>query len=223
MVPLPEHLLPVPVGREPLSRKVIAEHQRDRVLDAAIGVFAKRGYQGTTVDNIVAAGRIGVGSFYELFDGKEDCFLQAYDRIVGDAREKIAANVQLDAPWSTQVVAFLRTSLALIAAHPLAARIALVEIQTAGPVALNRHADTLQSLFTLLSRGRHSSPFAAVLPRTLEEATVGGVAWLLHQRIVIGDTSGIGNLLPDLLTIVIGPYLGEEEARRLAAAQVPSI
>lgn len=215
--------MPMPVGREPLSRGVIAEHQRDRVLDAAIGVFAKRGYQGTTIDHIVAAARIGVGSFYEHFDGKEDCFLHAYDRIIGDAREKIAASVQLDASWPTQVVAFLRTSLALIAANPRAARIALVEIQTAGPAALTRYADTLESLFAPLSNGRHSSPLAAVLPRTLEEAIVGGVVWLLHQRIVIGETSGVGDLLPDLLTIVIGPYLGEEAAHRLAAAQVTDV
>ena len=219
MVSLPKPLSKVPVGRDRLPRDVMEAHQRDRVLDAAIGVFAKRGYQGTTIDHIAAGAKIGVGSFYALFEGKEDCFLQVYDRTVDDAREKIAASVQPDATWSDQVVAFLRTSLALVAANPLAARIALVEIQTAGPAALARYEGTFNRFLALLSHGRQSSPYAASLPATLEAAIVGGVLWLLHQRVVMGETSGIEGLLPDLLTIVIGPYLGEADTDRLAAAQ----
>ena len=72
----------------------------------------------------------------------------------------------------------------------------------------------------LLRRGREGSPYAAQLPATLEEATIGGVAWLLHQRLVRGEVETIGEVYPELVQIVIGPYLGEDEAARLAAAAV---
>lgn len=218
MAPLPEPLLPLPAGRRQLSPDVIAEHQRERVLLAAVPVFAKRGYQGTTVDRIVAAAQIGVGSFYALFDGKEDCFLRAYDRIVAEARERIAAAIPPEAPWPEQACVALRALLELVATEPLRARVALVEAQTAGPEALARYERTLDTFVPYLRRVRQASPLASELPETLEEGILGGVTWLLHQRLAMGETDAIEGLFPELLDIVIAPYLGEAEAARLAAA-----
>ncbi len=210
MVSLPEHLTKARVGRDRLPRQVLEAHQRDRVLDAAIGVFAKRGYQATTIDHIVAAAKIGVGSFYALFDGKQDCFLQAYERIVAAAWDRIGAALPADRPWPEQAAAFLRGLLEAIAADPYAARLALVEVQTAGPAALTRYEETLARIAPLLRKGRAISPVAAELPPTLEDATVAGVAWLLHQRIVTGEVEGIEALLPELLELVVKPYLGDD-------------
>ena len=217
MASLPEHLMPVPAVREPLPREVRLEHQRTHVLDAAVEVFAKRGYPGTTVDHIVNSARIGFASFYELCAGKEDCFLQAYERVVADFWGRIAAGVPASAPWPEQVCAAVRTALAAIAADPLAARVALVEVQTAGPRALASYERTHDTLVPLLRRGREFSPVPDELPATLEEATIGGVAWLLHQRLVMGEAGEIEALYPELVEIVLGPYLGEAEATRLAA------
>lgn len=206
-----------PVGRDRLPREVLAEHQRDRVLTAAIEIFAKRGYQGTTVDHIVSAARIGVGSFYSLFEGKEDCFLAAYDRIVAAGRERIAASLPDGGQWPEQLAAALRTLLELIEAQPLAARIALVEVQTAGSTALAHHERNLEEVAGLLRRGREHSPVAAELPETLEFATVGGFTWFLQQRIAAGETAVAGKLLPEVLEIVAEPYLGEASTAELGA------
>jgi AcrR family transcriptional regulator len=212
---LPKHLSKTPVGRERLPRAVMEAHQRDRVIDASITVFAKRGYQGTTVDHIVAAAKIGVGSFYALFDGKLDCLLQAYDRTLGEARKEIAVAIPPEAAWPEQVCAALTSLLAWIAANPFPARLVLVEIQTAGPLALSRYEEALEAVTAPLSRGRGNSPHAAELPPTLEAAIVGGVAWLLQQRIVTGEAKAIEALFPELVEIVIEPYLGEDETARL--------
>ncbi len=209
--------MPVPEVRESLPREVRIEHQRNHVLDAAVEVFARRGYTGTTVDHIVNSAKIGFASFYELCSGKEDCFLRAYERIVADFWDRIAAGIPASAPWPEQVCAALRTALAVIADEPLAARVALVEVQTAGPRALASYERTHDAVVPLLRRGRELSPYAEQLPATLEEATIGGVAWLLHQRLVMGEADAIEELYPELVEIVIAPYLGEAEAAKLAA------
>lgn len=204
-----------PVGREPLPREVLAEHQRERVLAAAVEVFAKRGYQGTTVDHIVSTAHIGVGSFYALFSGKEECFLAAYDRVAADGRAGILAAIPADAPWPQQLVAALRALLELIEAEPLAARIALVEVQTAGSTALAHHERNLDEAANLLRGGREHSPVPDELPATLEFATVGGLTWFLQQRISLGETGEATRLLPEVLEIVAEPYLGEAAATAL--------
>ncbi|HXS47909.1 MAG TPA: TetR/AcrR family transcriptional regulator [Solirubrobacterales bacterium] len=205
---LPEHLSAKPAGRHRLSREVLAEHQRERILDAATEVFAKRGYQGTTIDNIVAAAQIGVGRFYELFANKSDCFVQVYERIVADAGERIGAAIPAGAEWSEQAGAALRTLLERIEAEPLHARVALVEVQTAGPAALARYEETTDGVIPLLARGREASPVASELPSRLEEAIVGGLAWLLQQLVVRGEFDGVEAHLPDLLEIAVEPYVG---------------
>lgn len=209
MVSLPEHLSAKPAGRHRLPREVLAEHQRERILDAATEVFAKRGYQGTTIDNVVAAARIGVGSFYELFANKSDCFVQVYERIVADARERISAAVPAGAEWQTQAIAALRVLLEQIEAEPLRARVALVEVQTAGSAALARYEETIDGVIPLLARGREVSPVAAELPPRLEEAIVGGLAWLLQRRVVLGEFEGAEAHLPDLVEIAVEPYVGK--------------
>lgn len=217
MASLPEHLSAAPVGRKHLSRQVVAQYQRDRVLSAAAEVIARRGYNSTTIDHIVAAAGIGVGTFYDLFANKEDCFLQAYERIVAAAREEISTAILIDRPWAEQACAALGAVLRTIAERPLEARLALVEVQSAGPIALARHEQILDSWVPLLRAGRKSSPLGGGLPATLETAIAGGIVWFLQQRIVMGEIEGIEGLLPELARIVVEPYLGEAEAERFIA------
>jgi AcrR family transcriptional regulator len=215
---LPGPLAKQPVGRERLSRATIEEHQRERILSAAIGVFAKRGYQQTTIDNVVGAAKTSVGSFYGLFEGKEDCFLQCFDRVVSRARAGIEASIPADAAWPERACAALVSLLKAVEDDPLAARIVFVEAQTVGPEALARYEQTFDSVLPALRAGRSLASAGETLPGSLEEAASAGTAWLLHERLVSGNAQGSKELLPELAAIVIGPYLGEAEARRLAAS-----
>lgn len=223
MASLPEHLSAKPAGRSRLPREVMERHQRDRILAAAGGVIAKRGYNATTVDHIVSAAGIGVGTFYSLFDNKEDCFLQAYDRIIVTGVEEMAAAILSGRPWPEQACAGLRALLRAIASRPLEARLALVEVQTAGPAALAHHERTLASLTPFLQAGRESSPLADELPATLETAIAGGVLWFLQQRIVMGELDDVESLLPDLAAVVIEPYFGTAEVDRCVAIILGSL
>ncbi|HWO84740.1 MAG TPA: TetR/AcrR family transcriptional regulator [Solirubrobacterales bacterium] len=213
---LPGPLAKQPVGRTRLSRATVEEHQRERILTAAIAVFAKRGFQQTSIDNIVAAAKTSVGSFYGLFKGKGDCFLHCYERIVSRARRDIEALLPEDAGWPERASAALGGILGLLEEDPMAARIVFVEAQTAGCEGLARYEQTIDSVLPALRGGRSLSAGGESLPANLEEATAAGVAWLLHERLVSGSGAGSRELLPELAAIVIGPYVGEAEARRLA-------
>jgi AcrR family transcriptional regulator len=214
-----ESLAPAPRGRHGLPSDLIASHQRQRILAATIELVAKRGYQGTSIDHIVKSARVGYPAFYELFEGKEDCFCAAFDRVVEEARERIAAAVQPSAPWPEQVCAALRALLGLVAAEPFRARIVLAEAQSAGQAAILRHEALLDQVALALREGRALRTDTVALPLTLEEATASGISWLLNQRLVIGEPEGVDQLFPELALIVLEPYLGAAEARALVATQ----
>lgn len=216
MPQLPQHLAKVPVGREQISRETLAEFQRDRIIGAATGVFAKRGYPATTVDNIVAAAKASVGNFYQHFDGKEDCFLGVFDRVVAESKERITEAIAGREAWSERAYAGLGELLALYISNPLAARIVLIEAQTAGERATERYNGLIDAATAWLREGRAAYPDAAALPETFEQAAVSGTAYFLHQRLLSAEKQSLRGLLAETAPLILEPIIGAGELRGLA-------
>ena len=220
MPSLPESLQPLTAAkRGRLPKAVVESHQRDRILNVAIEVFAKRGYPETTVDRIVTAAKIGTVTFNSLFEGKEDCFLQAYDRTVAEARARILAAIPDDAAWPQGLRAAMQALLALMEEWPLHTRLVLVEAQAAGPAALARYDASFNELADILRGGREFSGIGDELPDSLEFATISGLFWFLQQRAAVGEAAKASKLLPEVLEIVAEPYLGPEATKELIASK----
>jgi AcrR family transcriptional regulator len=58
--------------------------RRARLTQAALGLFATKGYHVTTVDQIVARARMSKSAFYEQFNSKEHCFREVLADEGGD-------------------------------------------------------------------------------------------------------------------------------------------
>jgi AcrR family transcriptional regulator len=212
---LPDPLDTAPIANGTMPREVRQAHRRRAILEAAIEVFAKRGYQATTVEgNLVPAARVSIGTFYQHFADKEECFLAAFDLSVEEAQETIVAKIPA-APWSEQVLAGLTALLEEIAVEPLRARVVLVEATAAGPAALARYQAMLEAIAPALARGREFAPAAADLPPTLEVSTLGGLLWVLQQRLMEVSFRPSRRLRNELAGVVAGPYLGDAATRRL--------
>ena len=56
------------------QRDARLERRRGRIAGAALSLFATRGYNATSVEEIVAEARVSKSAFYEFFTSKEDCF-----------------------------------------------------------------------------------------------------------------------------------------------------
>jgi AcrR family transcriptional regulator len=65
--------------------------RRERLTQAALAMFAARGYQRTSVDDIVARARMSKSAFYEQFDSKEHCFREVLAQEGGDLIHAVIA------------------------------------------------------------------------------------------------------------------------------------
>ena len=60
-------------------------------MQAALAMFAARGYHETAVDDIVARARMSKSAFYEQFDSKEDCFREVLAQEGGELIHAVIA------------------------------------------------------------------------------------------------------------------------------------
>jgi AcrR family transcriptional regulator len=218
----PDEAPVVPLGRHGLAPDVVAAHQRERLFEATVELVAKRGYRNTSVDQIVKSARVGYVAFYDLFDGKETCFLAAFDRIVEEAAEAVAEAIASEEEWPGQIAAALGCLIDLAIADPKRARIALVEVQAAGPTGHARYEEIVDRAVPLLREGRQLSEEAAQPSETLEEAVLGGIVWIVQQQLVKGELREADPLLQESIQIALSPYIGDAEAKKVAAATLRS-
>jgi AcrR family transcriptional regulator len=202
----------LPRGRHGLPRETVAESQRNRIHQAMIDAVAERGYTETRVVDVIGVAGVSRKTFYELFDSKEDCFLAAYDvllgNLLGDASEGFEA--QAGARWGERVEAVLRALLGHLAEHPEEARFAIVEVMAAGPKALARRDAALRQFTGFLESGRSES--SVELPGLTSLALAGGISELLYTEVLHGAVSQLPSRLPDLVFWVTLPFLGPEAA-----------
>jgi AcrR family transcriptional regulator len=206
---------PLP-GRQQLPREFIAQHQRARIVNALALEVSEKGYRGVTVADVVRRAGIARNTFYENFGSKEDCFLAAQKFAMSAALGQVVEAAGEIDDWPQRVQAGLAAFLRYVAEEPALARTCMVDALAAAPTSVRYYEESLQAFVSLFRLGRDVSPHGQDLPETLEEALIGGVFWILYQRLLAAEPNGIEELLPELVEFALTPYLGAEAARAIA-------
>ena len=139
-----------------LDRKAsthMSEVQRGRLLAAAGEVVAEVGYAGMSMARVTSRAGVSRGTFYELFEDREDCFLAVFD----DAVTRIAAVAvpayEREQSWREQVRAGLSALLVCIGDERGLGSLLIVDALNAGPRVLERRAQWLETLAGIVDRG----------------------------------------------------------------------
>ena len=74
------------------------ERTRQAIVDAAVDLFERHGYEGTTIADIAAAAEIGTRTFFSYFASKEELLFPESDARVAAAVAAIAARKPGDSP-----------------------------------------------------------------------------------------------------------------------------
>ena len=171
-----------------------------------------------TVADIVRRAGIARNTFYENFSCKEECFLATQEFAMSAALERVVTAAGSLDDWPFRIRAGLGAFLDYVVEEPALARTCMVEALSAGTAAVRYYEESQQAFVSLFRLGRDVSPHGADLPETLEEAIIGGVFWILYQRLTISRPETIRELLPELVEFALTPYLGPEAAGEVATA-----
>jgi AcrR family transcriptional regulator len=211
-----DELGPLPAGRHGFSREQVAHNQRERLIAGLATAVAERGYRAVTITDITKEARVSRRVFYENFEGKDECFLAAFEVVVGHILELAAEAAAGFEDWSGRAVAVARAVLTFFAEEPDLARLCLVESQSAGPAVSARFHESVHEVVPYLEQGRAERSGERELPPTTEESTIGALVMLASRKVAAGEARQLEDLLPEFAEFILAPYLGAEEAAKLA-------
>jgi AcrR family transcriptional regulator len=210
----------LPRGRHGLSREAVTRSQRERLLAAAAQVTARRGYEATTVADILAEAGVGRETFYELFEDRRDCVLAAHAVLLDDLIERVRLAYDGPAEWVERCRATIAALLDWFAADPLAGRFLLVELAAVGPEFHERFEAGFDRFVAVIDSGLDADlPDSDPLPAT--SLAVGAAISRVYGEVAAGRSEVLPTLLPHLTYEVLVPFLGEAAAREAALAEVP--
>jgi len=203
----------LPRGRHGLPRELVERSQRERLLAAVIKVTVAKGYESTTVGDILGEAGVGRETFYELFDDKLACTLAAHKILVDDLEEQVrAAYTSQDCPWPQRARQALAATLDWFSSDPVAARFTLIELSTVGPAFRATFQSEYARFTTLLEDGFGPEDPQPQLSGASGLA-VGAMLARIYEEVVLDRTAALPRLLPDLTYEMLVPFIGEEAAR----------
>ena len=190
----------LPRGRHGLSRTEVVQSQRARLLRATADAMVEQGYAATSVADILKRAGVSRETFYQQFSSKDDCFMSAFEA-AADAVLSLAGRVEL--PSSTtpteRFELFLTGYLDALVAEPAFARLYLVEVYGAGPLAVERRTEVqhrfVDLLVDVLGARSDDERFAC-------ETLVSAISAMVTARLAVGDLEGLAALRQPLTDLV---------------------
>lgn len=167
----------LPRGRHAAARRVVLASQRGRLLEAVAACVADRGYQATSVADVIARAGVSRKTFYEHFADKRDCFLAAWRLSVDALVAEMLESAERESEWTARLRAGTRAFLQLLAAEPEAARSFVIGVLGAGEEALEARSAVQRRFADLLRTAQAASGLPAPPAYVFLAAT--GAAWEL--------------------------------------------
>jgi AcrR family transcriptional regulator len=196
---------PLPRGRHKLDAQTVKSSQRERLLRAMLESVDRRGYQATTVSEVVAAARVSTNAFYEFFDDKLACFIALCDE---EARGLLYAALEgVDAPtWREALRRGVLGYLRWWQERPAFSRAYLLELPSAGAPAIEQRIRASQGfadMFNALAqRARTEQPELREPPTLAAELLLVGVTELVAREVREGRVDRLTDMAGDVEELI---------------------
>lgn len=189
------------------------EETADRLLDAALRVYADSGEQGVTVGAITKASGVSLGSLYHHFGSVDGLMIAVLQRWLGRLLTEMAASVERSRTARTGIRALVRAYLTFIQENPDAARLLHSSYADRLGMAQARQLRDAQearlSPLTAWMQQHVDSGEVAPLPMSLVEGLVLGPVVATARRWLAGfddvDLDQAARLLPERIWRSIVP------------------
>ncbi|MEU8894578.1 TetR/AcrR family transcriptional regulator [Nocardia sp. NPDC048505] len=171
----------LPRGTHGLDAADVIHSQRMRMFYGVLEAVSARGYNATTVADIVARANVSRRTFYQQFRDRDECFAAAFDMAIDTVIGHLDASVRTVAPadWRSLVRTTLREYLRTLADNAECARALHIECLVAGPVVAEQRRQMksvlAQRMHAVFQIGRAGGDIPADIPAEIFDALIGAI------------------------------------------------
>lgn len=178
---------------------------------AMIDAVAAKGYASTTVADVVARSGVSRATFYELFEGKDDCFRASYAQAAAQFANSLAAVVTpgdesggLALSARERVDRLLTAYLDVLAAQPAFAKAFLVEVYAAGSDVIQQRRASLETFVDVVEALLGDTRPATTLAdrRTVARILVHAISSMVTQLVGVGEAERLPELKASIMALV---------------------
>lgn len=126
--------------------------KRSALMQAAVRVFAQKGYHAATIRDIVAAAGVAVGTFYFYFPDKETLFVYLYEETAEFLLQAIQQAVNSRVTLPKQIQAAVQAYVNIGIYEPAVVSLLLVGGVGALPALVNRRAEFREGMINIWQR-----------------------------------------------------------------------
>lgn len=176
---------------------------RERILDAALDIFSRKGYHDTRLDEIVEEANTSKGSIYVHFPNKEKLFIALIDQFSSLLERRVIEAIEREPQGMVRVRVAIETVLDTFGKYRRPAKILLVQAVGLGQVFEKKRLEV-------------TDHFAGMIRHYLEEAVeVGDIAPIDSEVVSHAWMGAIYNL------VIQWVYTGDPTSERISSALVP--
>lgn len=189
-----------------MPRSTAETPTKERILDAATAVFARKGYHGAGVEDIIAAAGTSKGAFYHYFESKQAIFLSLMDTLAGTIEQGVEAAIASERGAMAKVEAALRLVVETAAQQRDLAKILLVEAVGLGPAFEEKRLQIHRRFAGLIQRHLDRAVAEGSIPPLDTElaarAWFGALNEIIAQWLLSGE-DGLTHRLPALRALLL--------------------
>jgi AcrR family transcriptional regulator len=214
----------LPSGRHDLTRQFIVKNQRERIVDATAAIVAEKGLANLTIPAIARRANVSHQTFYEMYPTKHDASLGTQKVGLHQALlVTVQAYEENEDDWPRGVAAGLRALLGYLASEPAHSHLILVDTFAASPEAIEIRDTSIHAFAAYLQPGYHyaSNGGTGAVGGVAPEAIAGGIWQVLNFYIEDERTDELPALAPQLIYAALTPFLGPQDAAKVARRGAP--
>ncbi len=179
-------------------RDIVRANQRERLYGAMVAAVDRKGYEATTVADLVELSGVSRSDFYEHFANKEECYLATFDAVDALMTAQVREVWEGSDRWDERLRRSFERFIDLVVDQPAAARMCFVELYVVGPAAAALQEERLARYVRTVRQISSESPERADLPPAVIRGILGGLRRVIHARLRRGEEAELPALVPDL-------------------------
>jgi TetR/AcrR family transcriptional regulator, fatty acid metabolism regulator protein len=175
-----------------IAMRARSEDKRRRILDAAVHVFAQKGYFGARVSEIASRARVADGTIYLYFRNKEDILVSLFDDVMAEHVQKGREDLAATEGIAARLLVIARHHLRLLGGNRDLAVVFQVELRQSTKFMKRFTASWLQDYLSLVSgvieEGQRDGTLRPDLDRKLATKAFFGAmdemvtSWILSSK-----------------------------------------